>query len=722
MRTENDMESKKLNDLPIKSKRQDLYGFAPFAENLAMAFINIKDPVGTTIGLHGPWGSGKSSIVNMVKEFVMSSRTSNLHVVNFQSLWFRGEETLALALFGLLSQELEKEVGWKTARLLRKAWGLTKSAVWAVLRLKLELFTNNILSIEIGVPKFIKKKILEPKSLEKTFEELSEKLRNQQKKILIVIDDIDRLYPEESMAVFRFLRSVGHLPNVMYLAVFDRDLVEKIVSEQYPSEEPHFLEKVIQAGFEIPEPSSDDLYKFVEDSIIKVCEVQPHEFDAHYYEVISHLFPAYIVTPRCAVRLLNVIQVTWPALSGNVNFADFLAVEIIKLFEPTLAKVIMQNKENICGVCSKDDVSIDQISLLVDNLASEKQVLVKTALENLFPRLTPEGQYLKRYLKEWDLYKRVCHEDHFDTYFKLHTGKRVLTKLEVDELIRRAGDPQYITTIFRRAARARVKNGKSRVPVYLNALTLHAGEINESYISVLLTTLINLYDEIDFEEDSERRFGKFQNTSVRYFDLIKNLLATRFTVDERDQLFRAALQNVPLYSLIKLIDKIALECLGGKKSQVDNEPLFSERLINEIYDDLLNSIRKFRYEGTLLITRKFELILDTWQRLTGPESEEVLNWTNSILCNHSELRLYLEQLRNIKVTYWSSKLLAIDKDFLLPIHVLIEKPWFDINRFESALHELLKNETIDNKFKVFINRILSDIRSFQEMREGAQNF
>jgi hypothetical protein len=73
-------------------------------------------------------------------------------------------------------------------------------------------------------------------TVEKLHAELTEALGSQKKRFLIVIDDIDRLSPDEALLIFRLVKSVGRLPNVIYLLVFDRELAEAIVSERFPSE------------------------------------------------------------------------------------------------------------------------------------------------------------------------------------------------------------------------------------------------------------------------------------------------------------------------------------------------------------------------------------------------------------------------------------------------------------------------------------------------------
>ena len=47
------------------ASEDDRYGITPFAESIAKSILSIKEPIGTTIALNGPWGSGKSSAVNL---------------------------------------------------------------------------------------------------------------------------------------------------------------------------------------------------------------------------------------------------------------------------------------------------------------------------------------------------------------------------------------------------------------------------------------------------------------------------------------------------------------------------------------------------------------------------------------------------------------------------------------------------------------------------------
>ena len=88
------------NDKPISEPAEDRFCIDPFAKTLAASIRALKAPEGTVIALNGPWGSGKSSAVNLILHHMKEAVTADeIVVINFACWWFRGEEALALAFF-----------------------------------------------------------------------------------------------------------------------------------------------------------------------------------------------------------------------------------------------------------------------------------------------------------------------------------------------------------------------------------------------------------------------------------------------------------------------------------------------------------------------------------------------------------------------------------------------------------------------------------------------
>ena len=106
------------NDSPIETPDDDRYGITPFAQALAKSILNIQGPIGTTIALHGAWGSGKSSAVNLIRTELEKADDEALVVTDFKCWWYRGEEALALAFLQNLNSILRDKLGDKVKDLI----------------------------------------------------------------------------------------------------------------------------------------------------------------------------------------------------------------------------------------------------------------------------------------------------------------------------------------------------------------------------------------------------------------------------------------------------------------------------------------------------------------------------------------------------------------------------------------------------------------------------
>jgi len=246
-----------------------------------------------------------------------------------------------------------------------------------------------------GSMDFAKRFFSEGESVEKLFQKLSKALDEQDKRFLVFIDDIDRLTPNEALLVFRLVKSVGRLPNVMYLLVFDRELAEKAVTEMYPSEGPHFLEKIIQASFELPLPARDDLNMAALSQIEALCGIprdmdQLRRFMNMFYDAVS----PYLSTPRDLTRLFNAMTVSWPAVAKEVDVGDYVALEIMRLFEPLLYNAIRTNKAKVCGVRSEygnNEDPKEAIEGFLKLVIEKRRDYARLALMRLFPRFENIG-------------------------------------------------------------------------------------------------------------------------------------------------------------------------------------------------------------------------------------------------------------------------------------------------------------------------------------------
>jgi predicted KAP-like P-loop ATPase len=414
-------------------------------------------------------------------------------------------------------------------------------------------------------------------SVEAQHKKLADALRNQTKKFLIIIDDIDRLTPDEALLVFKFIKSVGRLPNVYYLLAFDRALVERVISEHFPSEGPHYLEKIVQAPFELPAVPQSDLLEGLLNQIGDICGRPTEDMMVRFMNVFYDVVAPNIRTPRDAVRLSNALTVTWPAVAGEVDAADFVALEAWRVFRPSLYRTVRASRELLCKqnrpLHRQDDIAAEYDATLLSAVGETERDTVKTALKRLFPRL--EGVWGNTYFGEewieiWQRSRLVCVRPHFDTYFRFGLSDEVVPQKKVSALIERAADREFVTNEFRIALSEHRRTGATRASLLMDELRTRADEVAENAITSLLTTLFALGDELDRPEDEARGFS-LANNRLRLHWLTRRLLRDRFQVERRSEILLAAAGSAALGWLVD----ITSSCLGQHDPRPRNEACLS---------------------------------------------------------------------------------------------------------------------------------------------------
>lgn len=627
------------NDKPISNPSEDRFGINPFAKALASSLEKMKAPEGTVVALNGPWGSGKSSAINLIRHHLKASvDNEELPIINFACWWFRGEEALALAFFRELYAGLGPSLGAKFkknlpklgARLLRAG-----STVGAAIDLAGGAGAGTLAS---GAMLWASGLIEDKDSVEKLHSQLAKSLAAQDKRFLIIIDDIDRLAPEEALLIFRLVKSVGRLPNVIYLLVYDRALAEKIVEERYPSEGPHYLEKIIQAGFDVPEPRLGDLHQQLLAQVAELCG-SPSEDDAvRYMNVFYDVVAPEIQSPRDVNRLMNALSVTWPAVGEDVDPADFLGMETLRVLQPSVFRALRANKEMVCGAkgAGSSKPNVDEIdSVFFGPSKGADLAQRRRSLMRLFPRLQSvwsNMSYGHDSESEWAQQRRVCSEAHFEAYFRLSLDDNALPKKEVDQLINGAADKATVHRVFRDALKVTRSQGATKASLLLDELNLHASELADDNVGPLLIALFEIADELEVEADVARGFGIATN-SLRLHWLLRRLTLERFSLARRSELFMLACRDAPLGWLIDFSESAWRDYhpREGKNPSPEEKCLTLAGDADELRKIELKAIQRAAKSGTLIDHRQLSYLLFRWRDLAGKDGAAVKKWIKTQL-------------------------------------------------------------------------------------------
>lgn len=479
-------------------------------------------------------------------------------------------------------------------------------------------------------------------TVDKLHREISQSLRDQSKRFLIVIDDIDRLTPDEALMIFRLVKSVGHLPNVIYLMVFDRTLAEKIASDRFPSEGPQYLEKIIQVSFDLPPAQAADLQRQMQEIITRICGQPTEDQIVRFMNVFYDVVAPEIKSPRDIVRLGNALPVTWAAIGGEVDLCDFVGLEAIRVLRPDVYRRLRANRDKLqLGSAFTGDEKLeaeDLDKLLFGSPLPEDSKRLRRALMRVFPPLERHWsnvRYGDGSQVEWDKDRRACSKMHVDTYFRFTLATGIMPASEIDELVTRAGDQKFVEETMLTAIGVIREDGTTKAAMILDQLNVHSDKIKDADVEPLLKVLFRIADRLDVPQDEARGFS-IGNNQLRLHWLLRRLTKERFTNGLRSSVMKAAITDAPLGWLVDFSESAYRDHhpREGRRQSFDRVILMSLKDAGEVRKLTLGRIKSAATSGELLKHKQFASILFRWREMQSEGSEEnesanVVAWANS---------------------------------------------------------------------------------------------
>jgi len=183
-------------------------------------------------------------------------------------------------------------------------------------------------------------------------DDLNRILSRRKRKIIIVIDDIDRLNNSEIRQVFQLVKMLGDFSNTIYLLAFDHELVVNALTKVQEGPGQEYLEKIIQVPFELPQISRSEVEALLFSQLnVLIADIPEGKWDATYWGNIYQSGLKYFFTNiRDVTRYVNALRFSFRMVKDHVNPVDFLAVTGIQVFLPSIYLGIRDNKDLFSGV------------------------------------------------------------------------------------------------------------------------------------------------------------------------------------------------------------------------------------------------------------------------------------------------------------------------------------------------------------------------------------
>ncbi|MEL3971168.1 P-loop NTPase fold protein [Rossellomorea oryzaecorticis] len=432
------------SDAPIYDASLDRFNRFPFSQRVANVIAKRNDLGSIVIGLYGAWGDGKTSVLNFIERELQKEE----HVVclKFNPWRFGVEDQMLINFFNDLATAIDRsmETGKEKIGNLIVKYG--KPLASALGRGEV---ADEVKSFFSGA------------DIEELRERIENLLEEEKKRVVILIDDIDRLEKNEIHAVFRLVKLTADFKYTAYVLAFDKHVVSSALQERYGDNAlgtgNSFLEKIIQVPLELPSIESEDLRNFCFneiDQVLNFSNIELTEEDVRQFvSNFSKGLEAHLKTPRQAKLYSNILMFSLPILKGEANFVDLMLVEGIRVLLPEVYTLIRDNRD----LFLKDSTSgygydydqkeksrrKERIELALNEFTQEEKEQIIGLLCFLFPRLNSvfgNNFYGGSSELKWSERQRICSPQYFQRYFTYAITTKDVSDIAINELLKFSED------------------------------------------------------------------------------------------------------------------------------------------------------------------------------------------------------------------------------------------------------------------------------------------
>ncbi len=659
-----------------------------FSKELAEHIGSWNGQESIVIGINGNWGTGKSSVKNFIKHY-LSERDKKPTIVDFNPWEWSGQNKLLEGFLSEIGIALGKKDKAKSYRELAKKWkrfadyvqftatlgetvkNVAVGVFWASLIAAvtallgtssigplplivaavimtvsaLLAFIPPVLSAVVTL--FTSQAAFHDKSIEDVKDDLTKSLKTLESPVVIFLDDVDRLIDDEIKILFQLVKANCQFPNLIYVVLFEREIVEAALEKIVSGGGSRYLRKIVQHSFDLPHPSparlrkiiAEDLEKALFKSEIKGIQWNQDRWKNEFADAFFGWFPSI----RDAKRFMGSLRFVLARHSSGgvleVDPIDLVMIEAIRTMHYAVYRRIATGfharggfESFIFGQNDMQKKFASELNAILQMYSenSDSQDFMKKVLEGLFPQSSQDKSYWQGREEDWLRDRRVCHLMHFHKYFHLSLEEGDISAVVIDQVIASSGKKDELSSIFEAAK----KNGRA---IHLfEAIFAVRQQIPTENLPTLITALFDSGDDLP-EDANGFLLVDAEMTCIR---IIHHRLKTE-RIDVIETVLRQAYTDTT--GVVLPVRFYALEDKQSRKSSdAITEFLLPESVLNEFQELALGLIRRRAEDKSLMELNKCAAIVYRWR--DWGKSGEVSRWISSIISKQGYALKFLVKL------------------------------------------------------------------------------
>lgn len=529
-------------DQAIQSSRDDRLGRTKFAMRIADSILDMQSKDCFAVALQGKWGCGKTSIINMIlAEIERINQTKDIpivHVIQFNPWNFTDTSQLLNQFFIAITSVLKMKNNLKKAVAVGEA--MERYAAAFEIAEMMPIF-GEYLKFVPGILNVFGKRIKElgDKANDISYQKLQveKTLKEMNGRLLIVIDDIDRLPDEQIRLIFQLVNSVAGFPNTTYLLSYDPDIAAKAL-DGIQGKGSEYLEKIIQVPFEVPPINPEKLRNILEERVKDIIHFREEDvLSERQYPIYKYCVEPFMKTLRDVIRFCNVLAFSYAAVKDEVNAFDMMGICSLQVLAPSIFDWIREHKFALTkipqgGVNRAQQEKVEKEYMNVFRSVYEEPEKMMKAVSTLFPNFghVIGMQNLPVSQEELHSIRSIADGEIFDMYFTLSLEEVKIPRRDLKNAFGQMDEVSldgFLSELER----------EGRMETYMKELSIavQAHRIPAERVEILAKTVLPRSYKITSDNSMEEAFSAYD-----FLDLVRELRDERKIDGLLNSLFREA--------------------------------------------------------------------------------------------------------------------------------------------------------------------------------------
>lgn len=444
------------SDLPVQEGGEDLLGRREIVEGLISTIV-LEQPA--VIAVTGAYGEGKTSFLNLTVGKLRKLEGADLPVIVRFSPWLAADSNaLVLSLLNSVVVEIRGRffvpgLGRDAARYARALLGAIPRAEWL-------------------------KDILGEPSQEQRISALARHIARTRRRVLVVLDDLDRMEAKELETVLKLLRGSDRLSNITFLCAFAPSELALILEVTRASQDTAaFIEKFFPVQVALPKIDSSErrflLLQRINEIFVRYDLPPDDAMSKRLEKLWENGASLYFRNLRPIKLFLNRINQSLGRIADEVSIEDFIKLELVRDIAPNLYEEIFRSPEYFWSrdlafeASFKGPDPLDRDEAKKERTAFYEKIkatvppdrqYVLQLVEDLFPDF---GRHRERFRTEGvsaaeaERTKRIFHPRCFRQYFLLKVPSELFSRKDFGSFVKSArgrgedGAAEAFSRIFR---------------------------------------------------------------------------------------------------------------------------------------------------------------------------------------------------------------------------------------------------------------------------------